>query len=64
MKKILSLVFMVAAMMYATSANAQIKFGLKGGLNVTSMSFSEDVLMLPTRLVSLLVLWSRLLCLS
>ena len=44
MKKILSLVFMVAAMMYATSANAQIKFGLKGGLNVTSMSFSEDVL--------------------
>lgn len=43
MKKILSLVFMVAAMMYATSANAQIKFGLKGGLNVTSMSFSEDV---------------------
>ena len=43
MKKILSLVFMVAAMMYATSANAQGKFGLKGGLNVTSMSFSEDV---------------------
>lgn len=43
MKKILSLVFMVAAMLYATSVNAQIKFGLKGGLNVTSMSFSEDV---------------------
>ena len=30
-------------MLYATSVNAQIKFGLKGGLNVTSMSFSEDV---------------------
>ncbi len=43
MKKILSLVFIVAAMMFATSANAQIKFGLKGGMNVTSMSFSEDV---------------------
>ena len=43
MKKILSLVFLVAAMMFATSANAQVKFGLKGGLNVTSMSFSEDV---------------------
>lgn len=43
MKKFLSFVFMVAAMMYATSANAQVKFGLKGGLNVTSMSFSEDV---------------------
>ena len=43
MKKILSLVFLLAAMMFATSANAQVKFGLKGGLNVTSMSFSEDV---------------------
>ena len=43
MKKILSLVFLVATMMFATSANAQVKFGLKGGLNVTSMSFSEDV---------------------
>ena len=43
MKKILSLVFLVAAMMFATSANAQVKFGLKGGLNVTSISFSEDV---------------------
>ena len=43
MKRILSLVFLVAAMMFATSANAQVKFGLKGGLNVTSMSFSEDV---------------------
>lgn len=43
MKKILSLVFLVAAMMFATSANAQVKFGLKGGLNVTNMSFSEEV---------------------
>ena len=43
MKKILSLVFLVAAMMFATSTNAQVKFGLKGGLNVTNMSFSEDV---------------------
>ena len=43
MKKILSLVFMVAAMMYATSANAQVKFGLKGGLNVTNMSLNSEV---------------------
>ncbi len=43
MKKILSLVFMVAAMFYATSANAQIKFGLKGGLDVTNMSLNNDV---------------------
>ena len=33
----------VAAMMFATNANAQIKFGLKGGLDVTNMSLSNDV---------------------
>lgn len=43
MKKFLSIVFLVAAMLFAANANAQIKFGLKGGLNVTSMSFSEEV---------------------
>ena len=43
MKKVLSIVFLVAAMLFASNANAQIKFGLKGGLNVTSMSFSEEV---------------------
>lgn len=30
-------------MMFATNANAQIKFGLKGGLDVTNMSLSNDV---------------------
>ena len=43
MKKVLSIVFLVAAMLFTANANAQIKFGLKGGLNVTSMSFSEEV---------------------
>lgn len=43
MKKVLSIVFLLAAMLFAANANAQIKFGLKGGLNVTSMSFSEEV---------------------
>ena len=43
MKKVLSIVFLVAAMLFDANANAQIKFGLKGGLNVTSMSFSEEV---------------------
>ena len=43
MKKVLSIVFLEAAMLFAANANAQIKFGLKGGLNVTSMSFSEEV---------------------
>lgn len=43
MKKILSLAFIAIALLFATNANAQVKFGLKGGLNVSSMSFSEDV---------------------
>lgn len=43
MKKVLLIVFIVAAMLFTTNANAQIKFGLKGGLNVTSMSFSKEV---------------------
>lgn len=43
MKKVLSLMLCVVASMFATSANAQFKFGVKGGLNVTNMSFSKDV---------------------
>lgn len=43
MKKLFTLIIVAVAMMIATPANAQVKFGLKGGLNVTSMSFSEDV---------------------
>ena len=43
MKKIFS-VALLATMLFATSASAQIKFGVKGGLNVTSMSLDSDVL--------------------
>ena len=43
MKKVLSIVFLVAAMLFAANANAQIKFGLKGGLNVTNMTFTKDI---------------------
>ena len=32
------------ALMMAVPTQAQIKFGLKGGLNVTNMSFSSDVI--------------------
>ncbi len=41
MKKILPLFFV--AILCAVSANAQVKLGVKGGLNVSSMSFSDDV---------------------
>ena len=42
MKKIFTLVVFVASMV-SLSANAQVKFGVKGGLNVTNMSLSSDV---------------------
>lgn len=34
---------LAVALMTASTAQAQIKFGLKGGLNVTNMSLSKDV---------------------
>ena len=41
MKKFLGILILVATFM--TPASAQIKFGVKGGVNVTNMSFSKDV---------------------
>ena len=40
MKKVLLLVF--AAVALSLPSQAQVKFGLKGGLNLTSMSFDKD----------------------
>ncbi len=44
MKKLLSTVVLGIALLFSTSANAQVKFGLKGGLNVTRMSLNTDLL--------------------
>ncbi len=44
MKKIFAAALVAIAMMCATTAQAKVLFGLKGGLNVTSMSFSKEVL--------------------
>ncbi len=44
MRKIFAAAIVAIAMMCATNAQAKVLFGLKGGLNVTSMSFSKDVL--------------------
>lgn len=44
MKKIFTTLLLFVALMTATTANAQVKFGLKGGLNVTNMSFSSEVI--------------------
>jgi opacity protein-like surface antigen len=43
MKKILTVVVLFAALMTAVPAKAEVKFGLKGGLNVTSMRFDAGV---------------------
>lgn len=42
MKKIFTLA-VVALSMFAATATAQVKFGLKGGLNVTNMSLDKEV---------------------
>ena len=44
MKKFFTAILAAVALFTATAAQAQVKFGLKGGLNVTDMSFSKDVL--------------------
>ena len=43
MKKILSTLMVVACLWIAIPAQAQLKFGLKGGLNISTLTFSEDV---------------------
>ena len=42
MKKILSITLFAVAMVIAMPANAQLKFGLKGGLNINKVSFSQS----------------------
>lgn len=44
MKKIFTLLLLAVGLMTTVPTQAQIKFGLKGGLNVTNMSFSSDVI--------------------
>lgn len=44
MKKVFTAILFAAAMMVAMPSQAQISFGLKGGLNVTNMSFSSEVI--------------------
>ena len=39
MKKVLSLIVMAVAI--AMSSNAQVRFGLKGGLNLTKMTVNK-----------------------
>lgn len=43
MKKFLTVVVLFAALMTAVPAKAEVKFGLKGGLNLTTMSLDSKV---------------------
>lgn len=43
MKKLFTLVLMAVALLTATTASAQVKFGVKGGLNVTDMHLNDEV---------------------
>ena len=43
MKKIFTTLLVAAALMIGITAKAQVKFGVKGGVNVTSMSFNNSV---------------------
>ena len=43
MKKILSVLLCVAALWMALPAQSQVRVGLKGGLNVSTVTFSEDI---------------------
>lgn len=40
MKKILSTLMIVACLFLAVPAQAQLQFGLKGGLNISKLTFS------------------------
>lgn len=44
MKKIITLALVALGLMVAKPSEAQVKFGVKGGLNITDMSMSKDVL--------------------
>lgn len=43
MKKLFVILLGVFALGAATPAQAQVKFGVKGGLNVTNMTFTKDI---------------------
>ncbi len=43
MKKYVSLIMLAVALMFAQQADAQLQFGVKGGLNVSKISFNQDL---------------------
>lgn len=50
MRKTLTLILVAVAMMVATPSQAQVKFGLRAGLNVTDMSLDKKVVKTKNRI--------------
>lgn len=44
MKKIIALISVVILTNFALPANAQLRFGVKGGINISSVHFSSDII--------------------
>ena len=49
MRKTITLILVAVAMMVATPSQAQVKFGLRAGLNVTDMSLDKKVVKTKNR---------------
>lgn len=49
-RKLLTIVLVAWTMMYAVDASAQVKFGLKGGINATDMRFNTSVFKADNRI--------------
>lgn len=63
MKKIISVLMVAVCLMMAAPAQAQLHFGVKGGLNISKLSFSRMLLRGIIRLVFLWVRWLNSPCL-
>ena len=61
MKKVLSTLALMACIMMALPAQAQLKFGLKGGLNISKVTFSAVISIRTIVPASLSVRWLSLL---
>ena len=63
MKKVLSFIVLAVSLFFANPAQAQIKLGVKGGLNVSNLKLSRDNWDAETVQDFSLVLWLRWQCL-
>ncbi len=63
MKKIISVLMVAVCLMMAAPAQAQLHFGVKGGLNISKLSFSKDAFKGDNKTGFLWVRWLNSPCL-